>query len=132
MNPISWRVGRQHLAKRVPRKRALDVVRDICGLHAQLTASAELTLWARVNRLERDAVSQALWEDQTLVKTWAQRGTLHLLPAGELARYTGALMRLRPRHHVPAWLRAHGLTRPQAEAMLDAIGPALDGDPLTR
>ena len=34
---------------RAPRRKALDVVRDICGLHAQLTASAELTLWARVD-----------------------------------------------------------------------------------
>ena len=35
---------------------ALDVVRDITGLHAQLMSSAELTLWARVDGLERGAV----------------------------------------------------------------------------
>ena len=46
--------------------------------------SAELTLWARVDGLDPDAVATALWEDRTLVKTWAMRGTLHLLPAAEL------------------------------------------------
>jgi hypothetical protein len=132
VNTLSWRVGRQHLATRVPRKRALDVVRDICGLHAQLTASAELTLWARVNRLERDAVSKALWEDRTLVKTWAQRGTLHLLRADELGLWVGAQSALKPRHHVGSWLRHWKLTREQADAMLDAIPVALDGKQLTR
>ncbi len=60
------------------------------------------------------------------------RGTLHLLAAAELPRYVAALARLRPRHHVPAWLRAHGLEREQAEAMLAAIADALRGAVLTR
>ena len=106
--------------------------RRICGLHAQLTASAELTLWARVAGLERDDVSRALWEDRSLVKTWAMRGTLHFLPAGELGLWVGAQGALKPRHHVPSWLRHHGLTREQADAMLDAIPVALDGRELSR
>ncbi len=129
---LAWRAQRQHLAARAPRDDALDVVRDISGLHAQLTSSAEFTLWARVDRLERDAVSRALWEDRTLVKTWAMRGTLHLMPADELRLWVGAQSALKPRHHGGAWLRHHGLTREQAEAMLDAIPVALDGRQLTR
>ena len=61
------------------------------------------------------------------------RGTLHLLPAAELPRYTAALSRLKPRYHQRAWLRAHGLEREQAEAMLAAIRDVLAaGPPLTR
>jgi Winged helix DNA-binding domain len=82
--------------------------------------------------LKRGEVDALLWERRTLVKTWAMRGTLHLLPAAELPRYAGALARLRPRHHVPAWLRHHGLEREQAEAMLAAIADALRGAELTR
>jgi hypothetical protein len=129
---LAWRVRRQHLAARAPAGDALRVVSDIAGLHAQVLSSAELTLWARVEDLDPAAVRRALWEERTLVKTWAMRGTLHLLRADELARYTGALGRLRPRHRVPAWLRAHKLTREQAEAMLEAIPAALAGEPLTR
>ena len=132
-------VRRARLAHAAPAPRgpgtscdALDVVRDICGLHAQLTSSAELTLWARVDGLKGDAVSRWLWKDRKLVRTWAQRGTLHLLRADELGLWVGAQSALKPRHHVGSWLRHHGLTREQADAMLDAIPVALDGKQLTR
>jgi DNA glycosylase AlkZ-like len=127
---LAWRVRRQHLAERADDP--LRVVSDIAGLHAQVFSSAELTLWARVDGLAPGWLADALWEERALVKTWAMRGTLHLLRADELARYVGALSRLRPRHHVPAWQRAFGLTREQADAMLAAVADALQGEPLTR
>jgi hypothetical protein len=127
---LAWRLRRQHLAVRADD--ALAVVSDIAGVHAQVFSSAELTLWARVEGLEPGWVADALWKERSLVKTWAMRGTLHLLRSDQLARYVGALARLRPRHHVPAWQRAYGLTREQADAMLAAVADALDDGPLTR
>jgi len=129
---LAWRLRRQHLAARAPRDAALRVVREVAGLHAQLTSSAELTLWARVEGLEPGAVERALWETRTLVKTWAMRGTLHLLAADELGLWVAAQSALRPRYEVPSWLRHHGLTREQAEAMVAAIPAALEGRILTR
>ena len=131
-NVLAWRVRRQRLDVRAPRGEALSVVERIAGLHAQLTASAELTLWARVAGLEADAVSRALWEERSLVKTWAMRGTLHLLPSEELGLWVGAQGALKPRYELGSWLRHHGLTRSGAEAMLAAIPEALDGRVLTR
>jgi hypothetical protein len=96
---LAWRLARQRLDRRAPRDEALNVVREICGLHAQVMSSAELTLWARVEDLEPGAVQEALWERRTLAKTWAMRGTLHLLPAEELPLWVGALGVLKPRHH---------------------------------
>jgi hypothetical protein len=127
---LAWRLRRQHLAQRAADP--LAVVSDIAGVHAQVLSSAELTLWARVEEPAPGWVDRALWVERSLVKTWAMRGTLHLLPSDELGRYVGALARLRPRHHVPAWQRAYGLTRDQADAMLAAVAEALDGEPLTR
>ena len=129
---LAWRMRRQHLTERATPRRALAVVSEICGLHAQVTASAELTLWARVDGLGRGWMEDALWKRRTLVRTWAMRGTLHLLRASELAIYTGALARLRPRYEVPAWQRASGLTQARAEAMLAAVAEELDGEPRTR
>ena len=129
---LAWRLGRQHLAERAPRERALGVVRTIAGLHAQLTASAELTLWARVAGLGREDVSRWLWQERALVKTWAMRGTLHLMPAEELGLWVAAQGALKPRHHAGSWLRHHSLTREEADAMLAAIPQALDGRALTR
>jgi hypothetical protein len=129
---LAWRLKRQRLDRRAPRKEMLGVVSEICGLHAQLMSSAELTLWARVEDLEPDAVQKALWEERSLVKTWAMRGTLHLLPAAELPVWVGAQGVLKPRHHTPSWLRHFRLTREEAEAMLAAIPEGLDGRMLTR
>jgi len=129
---LAWRLGRQHLGERAPRERALGVVGAIAGLHAQLTASAELTLWARVAGLGREDVSCWLWQERALVKTWAMRGTLHLMPAEELGLWVAAQGALKPRHHVGSWLRHHGLAREEADAMLAAIPRALDGRALTR
>jgi Winged helix DNA-binding domain len=93
--------------------------------------SAELTLWARLDGLEPGAVAAALWEDRTLVKTWAMRGTLHLLPAAELGLWLAGLSTYR--HYLkPAWLRAFGISAPELEALIDAVGEALAGEPLTR
>jgi hypothetical protein len=96
---LSWRVGRQHLGARAPASAWLDVVSELCGVHAQLMASAELMLWARVDGLDPSLVSRALWEERSLVKTWAMRGTLHLLPAPELPVWVAAQFMLKPRHH---------------------------------
>ena len=122
---LAHRTERQHLARRAGAEALLDVVRDIDGAHAQLASSAELTLWARLDGLAPGAVDHALWEARTLVKTWAMRGTLHLLPADELGLWVAAQGAVKPRHHQGAWLRYHGLTREQAEAMLAAIARAL-------
>ncbi|HWM12322.1 MAG TPA: winged helix DNA-binding domain-containing protein [Solirubrobacteraceae bacterium] len=129
---LAWRAQRQHLAERASRRSRLAVAERISGLHAQLTASAELTLWARVAGLKRDDVAQALWKDRALVRTWAMRGTLHLMPSKDLGLWVAAQGALKPRHHVGSWLRHWGLTRKEADAMLDAIPQALDGRELTR
>ncbi len=131
-NVLAWRLRRQHLDRRAPREALLAAVADICGLHAQVMSSAELTAWARVEGIAPGAVGRALWEERTLVKTWAMRGTLHLLPASELPLWVAAQGALKPRHHAPSWLRYHGLTRAEADAMLAAIPRALDGRMLTR
>lgn len=101
----AWRVGRHHLYPRAPREAMLAVVSRICGLHAQLLPSAELALWARVEGIEADAVERALWEERTLVKTWAMRGTLHLSPAAEFPLWQAALGTYR--HYLKLIFRTH-------------------------
>ena len=128
---MAWRVRRHRLDRRVPAAKTIEVAGALCGLHAQLTSSAELTLWARVADLERSAVADALWEDRTLVKIWAMRGTLHVLPAAEFGLWQAALSTYR--HYLkPSWLRAFGVTAGELEQLLDAIAHALDGQILTR
>jgi hypothetical protein len=131
-NVLAWRLRRQHLERRAPRQALLTTVAAICGLQAQVMSSAELTLWARVEGLAAEAVGRALWEERTLVKTWAMRGTLHLLPSAELPLWVAARGVLKERFDAPSWLRYFGLTRDEAVALYDAIPRALDGQILTR
>ncbi|MDQ3979058.1 MAG: winged helix DNA-binding domain-containing protein [Actinomycetota bacterium] len=115
----------------MPRQEMLGVPSRLCGLHAQLMSSAELTVWARVEELEPTAVADALWEERSLVKVWAMRGTLHLLPAAEFGLWQAALGTYG--HYLkPSWLRAFGVTREELEKLLDAVARALDGQLLTR
>jgi hypothetical protein len=128
---MGWRSARHQLHERVPAGAMLEVVARIAGLHAQVMSSAELTLAARVDGLEPGAVRRALWEERTLVKTWAMRGTLHLLPSAEFPVWQAALSTRRG-YQAGAWLKAFGVTRPELERLIDAVGEALDGRMLTR
>jgi uncharacterized protein YcaQ len=120
---LAWRTGRHHLIRRGKPADLLRVVSDICGLHAQLMSSAELSLWARIDGLERDALHEALWEQRSLVKLWATRGTLHLLPSTELGVWIAALGTYTNR----------GMTgHPEIDELSEAIGRALPGRVLTK
>ncbi|HEU0116153.1 MAG TPA: crosslink repair DNA glycosylase YcaQ family protein, partial [Thermomicrobiales bacterium] len=81
---LAWRLARHHLVARAAPNDLVRVVGELAGVHAQVKSSAELSLWARIDDLDRSAVERALWTDRALVKLWAMRGTLHLLPAAEL------------------------------------------------
>ena len=104
---------------------------DLCGLHAQVLSSAELSLWARVDGLRRSDLSNDLWRDRTLVKMWAMRGTLHLFRSDEHPLWRSALSSFA---HVPqrSWERYFGVTSGEIERLLDTIASALDGQQLTR
>jgi hypothetical protein len=65
-------------------------VRRVGGIHAQVQASAELQLAARIEGITQQDVRDALWRDRRLVKAWTLRGTLHLHPAEELSLWLAA------------------------------------------
>jgi hypothetical protein len=128
---MAWRVRRHQLHERVPAKRAAEVVTAIGGLHAQVFSSAELSLWNRLDGVAAGDLATALWTDREYVKTWAIRGTLHLLPAAEYPLVQAALSRYE--HYLkPVWLRNFGVSRDELELLIATVGEALDGPPLTR
>ena len=127
----AWRAARHHLPERRPAADAIGVVERIAGLHAQVMSSAELSLHARVDGLESDAVQRMLWEGRSLYKTWAMRGTLHLLPARERGLWQAALSTYR-REENRSWLNGWKLTRDEVERLLDAVDAALRDAQLTR
>ena len=122
------RLARSQLAARAPLEQALDVVRDILGLHAQLPTTPTLSLAARVEGATRAFVDDLLWQQRALVKANTIRGTLHLHPPEDIVLWKSAY---EPRWRTDAWLRWQELTLRDAEYLRDAVLGVLD-EPLTR
>ncbi len=124
----AFRLHRHHLDVRVPSSHLPNVVRDVCGVQAQVTAMARIALWSRLRDLTVDDVERALEQKRTIVKTWSMRGALHLLASNELLLYLRGLMPTRlPREQ--KWIQRSGLKEDETTAM---ILDALKGGPLTR
>jgi hypothetical protein len=105
-----------------------EIARAVCGAHAQVLSAAELSLALRIHGATRADVRRALWEDRSLVKTYGPRGTVHLLPTGDLPMWTAALSAIPAQSPFPDGVR---LTPDQTEQVLGAIGTALAGAELT-
>src|SRR3954465_618543 len=80
----AWRLAQQALRPRLDQRYWIEAVARVLGVQAQVLSAAELALGARVEGLTRADVQQALWQERTLVKTWAMRGTIHLFAAEDL------------------------------------------------
>src|SRR5205085_2035029 len=89
-----------------------------------------LMLWARTEELQRGALDHLLWESRKLVKTWAMRGTLHVLPPAD----AGLLGAARGGYDAfPAnWLQYYKMTRAEFDALIEATRSVLSAEPLTR
>jgi hypothetical protein len=108
---------------------AAGIAGVLCGVHAQVLSAAELSIARRITGATRADVQRALWQDRTLVKTFGPRGTVHLLPTGDLRMWTGALSALPP--SVPRHPEPVRFTSEQADEVIAAIGDALADTELT-
>jgi hypothetical protein len=106
-----------------------DVTAAMCGAHAQVLTAAGWSIGLRLDGVTQDDVRAALWSERSLVKTFGPRGTVHLLPAGDLPLWTAALSAVPVTFPAVAGVR---LAPEQAEAVIAAIGDALLGAELTQ
>ena len=131
--PEVWRrrLQRHRLDAAAPAEQMLDVVGDVCGIHAQVTASAELSLDLRMAGITRNDIRNALYADRTLVKTFGLRGTLPLFPTRELSLWLTAL-REKPAPREPNQIELDTLPHDRRAEVIDAIRDALDSQTLTK
>jgi len=73
----------------MPRQDFINAVRRAGGIHAQVMSAAELAIGARADGLSPQDVQSARWKDRRLIKTWAMRAELHLIPAKRLPALRG-------------------------------------------
>jgi hypothetical protein len=91
---LAWRLQRQFLVRddgsSAPDPPTVDVVRRLAGVQAQVMSAAEQAVAVRTRTPPAGALARGL-ERGDLVRTWAMRGTLHVLPADELGTYLAPL-----------------------------------------
>ncbi|MEV5594073.1 winged helix DNA-binding domain-containing protein [Streptomyces sp. NPDC052496] len=126
---LAWRLRRQSLAPRTDAP-AEEIVGRLAGVQAQVASSAELAVAVRQVEPSVAGVREAL-EARSLVRTWAMRGTLHLLPASGAGAYLSLLAAART-WEKPAWQRTFGVDPSQLAALGEAVDEILDGQVLTR
>ena len=82
---------RHHLMDRARRGRELETIEDILGLNAQGALNYGLSLWARVEGLDRELINAVIL-DRRLIRSWFMRNTVHILPVS-LAHLARAALR---------------------------------------
>lgn len=137
MRSLTWpdvwgrRLARHALLAPRPKEELVEVVRTVCGIHAQMMPAAEVSIGVRVAGVTAQDVRAELWQRRSLIKTYGPRGTVHIFPADEWPLWMAAL-RASARANEARWLAQVGLEMAQKEAIVTAIGEALDGRCLTR
>jgi hypothetical protein len=126
---LTWRMRRQ-LLEPIGDLPLTEVVARLCGVQAQVASSAELAIRLRQQSSKAGDVGRAI-EDGRLIKTWAMRGTLHLLTPEDAGSYL-SLMASGRTWELPTWQRYFGLTPKHWELFRPAVREALDGNVLTR
>ncbi len=106
-----------------PDLRPADIVRTLCGAHAQVLSAAFWSIGLRSASLTASEVSDALWTEHSVIKTFGPRATVHLLAADDLPQWAGALSAIPPSH------RGHTqevrLSPEQTDEVVHAIASAL-------
>src|SRR5258708_23246620 len=120
----AWRLQQQCLMPRLGRRNFIRAVESALGVQAQVMSAAELSIGARVDGLKRPDVQRALWQDRTLVKTWAMRGTIHVFAAEDLPLVVAARCADGGRHRLHDFLQL-GLTEAQYNEFVQAVPPVL-------
>ena len=71
-------LGRHSLIDRSPSAEAYGVIEDICGLNAQGALNYNLSLWARVEGMNRGFIRDSI-RYKKLLRSWFMRNTVHTM-----------------------------------------------------
>lgn len=126
---LAWRMRRQMLDP-PGTATAVDIVRRLCGVQAQVPSAAVLAVAVRQRQPAADVVDAGL-RDGSLMRTWAMRGTLHLLAPDEAGAYLSLLVAGRHWER-GSWVKTFGVSSAEMVELTEAVSEALDGETLTR
>ncbi len=122
----TWRLARQFAGGSTE-----DVVRRLCGVQAQVMSAAELAVAVRhQDPAAQESLAQAIARG-ALVRTWAMRGTLHVLDPADAAAYLSLVAAART-WAKPSWQKTF-LSLDQVDRLTESVtGLLADDAPHTR
>ncbi len=126
---LAWRM-RRHFLDPVGDRPVAAVVRRLCGVQSQVASYAELCIRVRRETSKAGEVARALSEGR-VIKTWAMRGTLHLLTPEDAGTFLSLIAAGRSWER-PSWQSYFGVSPKQLDALREVVRDALDGKALTR
>jgi len=127
----AWRLSQQGLNPHISGQQLLQAVGRVGGIQAQVMSAAELAIAARVDSISPSHVQSALWENRSLVKTWAMRTALHLITIEDFPIYVSARS-LSDTRNWPFYFSYYGIDQATLPEYL-AIAPEILSDhPITR
>jgi hypothetical protein len=126
---LAWRM-RRHFLDPVGDRSVAAVVRRLCGVQSQVASYAELCVRVRRTNSKAGEVARALSEGR-LIKTWAMRGTLHLLTPEDAGTFLSLIAAGRSWER-PGWQTYFGVTPKQLDDLRAVVRDALGGKALTR
>jgi len=121
---------RRHFLDPVGEQPVAAVVRRLCGIQSQVASYAELCVRVRRKTSKAGEVARALSEGR-IIKTWAMRGTIHLLTPEDAGIFLSLIASGRSWER-PSWERYFGVTPKQLDALREVVRESLDGKVLTR
>jgi hypothetical protein len=127
----AWRLSQQGLSPHNSGQQFIQAVRQIGGIQAQVMSAAELAIAARVEGISPHHVQSALWEDRSLVKTWAMRAALHLITAEDFPIYISARS-LSDTRNWPYYFSYYGIDQATFAEYLSIAPEILSEHPMTR
>jgi len=124
---LAFRLRRQFLVE--PSSDPCEVVRVLGGVQAQVPVAADAAVACRVANAMSPLVD-GLLADGRAIRTWAMRGTLHVLAADEAPAYLSLLAATRSWER-PVWQRTF-ITTAQLAVLRTVVGEALADGAKTR
>lgn len=73
-------LDKQHLTEGSKGDDVVQVVKDVCALHAQVPTTPYLSLFQRMRDFNQEDLEKELYQEKSLVKVKCMRGTLFILP----------------------------------------------------
>jgi hypothetical protein len=126
---FAWRLRRQ-LLEPIGDRDVPTTVRALCGVQAQVPSAADLAVAVRRDPPAPGGLARAL-EQRSVMRTWAMRGTLHVLAPGDAEAFLSLLGAVRTWEE-PAWQRNFGAGPEEIDLLARTVAEVLDGRVLER